>query len=92
MLSACPYQFGLIHVKSESAGGRPLLNSSNTLLNAWLLLTAHFLVYSECTVDYGQRTHVRTTYDTPYKLTQVHDAFRAYAKLLWFQFQSSLVT
>ena len=39
VLSACPYQFGLIHVKSESAGGHPLLNSSNTLLNAgycWL--------------------------------------------------------
>jgi len=34
VLSACPYQFGLIHVKSELAGGHPLLNSSNTLLDA----------------------------------------------------------
>jgi len=39
VLSSCPYQFGLIHVKSESASGHPLLNSSKTLLNAgycWL--------------------------------------------------------
>ena len=34
VLSDCPYQFSLIHVKSESAGGHPLLNSSNTLLDA----------------------------------------------------------
>jgi len=29
---------------------------------------------------------------TTYKVTEVCDAFRAYAKLLWFQFQASLVT
>ena len=38
VLSACPYQFGLIHVKSESesAGSHPLLNSI-AVTHCWTL-------------------------------------------------------
>jgi len=55
LLRACPYQFGLIHVKSESAGGHPLLNSSNTLLDAgycrlhifWFTVYVQLIIISE---------------------------------------------
>ena len=55
VLSACPYQFGLIRVKSESAGGHSLLNSSNTLLDAgycqlhtfWLTVYVQLIIISE---------------------------------------------
>jgi len=55
VLRACPYQFGLIHVKSESAGGHPLFNSSNTLLDAdycqlqifWFTVYVQLIIISE---------------------------------------------